>query len=138
MKRSIALALILTLIFALTGCSGESKSKDKGKANVPANMEGVYVYEKFEGELPYIITFDNYTLNQDGTYKEVFQWVSKSLPQTTDAEDEGTWTVEGSNLILTNKGGYKTTLKINGYSLSKVVPLGFNADESATVYYKKE
>lgn len=153
MKKSILIFVVLILLFSLSSCGTGSNSDNttskKEETEVvgeqtekitPAHIVGVFVYERFTGELPYIITSNVLTFNEEGTFEEKFVWTSKEggAHSSTEGSDEGTWTVKDNVLILTNQGGFETKMTIEGNRLIKMVKIGFNSNEFATVYYLKE
>ncbi|MCF7931027.1 MAG: lipocalin family protein, partial [Acholeplasmataceae bacterium] len=77
-------------------------------------LVGEYNYEKSSEELPYIVTYHNFTLNSDGTYTESWSWVSRTNAQTTDGTDEGTWAVVEGILVFTNENEYSKDFEIQG------------------------
>ena len=119
-----------TIVFDVIDKSG--KSIDAG------HLEGVYIYEMYEGDLQYNITYQSYTLNADKTYSEKFEWTSKSSTQKTTGEGKGTWMVEGNELILTNDSNFKTIFEISDDRLIQKVEIGFKTGKYALVYFKKE
>jgi len=77
-------------------------------------LVGEYSYEKSSEELPYIVTYHNFTLNSDGTYTESWSWVSRTNAQTTDGTDQGTWAVVEGILVFTNENEYSKDFEIQG------------------------
>lgn len=77
-------------------------------------LVGEYSYEKSSEQLPYIVTYHNFTLNSDGTYTESWSWVSRTNAQTTDGTDQGTWAVVEGILVFTNENEYSKDFEIQG------------------------
>jgi len=77
-------------------------------------LVGTYSYENSSEELPYIVTYQNYVLNSDGTYTESHSWTSRTSSQTVTSEDSGTWEVVGGVLVMTNANEYVQNFEISG------------------------
>ncbi len=143
-KKVIAVSILIIVLLTLSACGKEgvilSKEEETTQTtqNNPVSVPGVYVYELHEGDLAYNITRHNFTINDDGTFKEIFEWSSKELSQKTTGENGGTWKVEDKKLLLTNNAGITTTLEMEGDRLIQAVQLGFNSKNYAYVYFKKE
>jgi hypothetical protein len=76
-------------------------------------LVGSYSFEKSSEELPYIVTYQNYELKNDGTYTESHSWASRESSQYVTSEDSGTWEVVDGVLILTNENNYTQQFQIS-------------------------
>ncbi len=137
-KKIFIVCILSVLVFSFSGCGEKSEKSTKNKTYSIEGVAGVYVYEKYEGDLPYNITYQTYTLNADGTFNEKFEWVSQSYTQKTTSDVDGTWRIEGSKVIITYDSKSEAEFDLDGERLIQTVPLGFNTGNTAKVYHKKE
>lgn len=110
------------------------------KGLTPSHMVGEYVYEVADGDIGFIITYEVYTLNDDGTYTYRYSWTTPISmgSQTSTGTGEGTWGVVDGALVLTNPSGHETIFSIYASRIAYDWPLGFQGrDGMVTRYFKK-
>ncbi len=102
----------------------------------PSHMTGEYVYEVADGDIGFIVTYEVYTLNDDGTYAYRFSWTSSSMgSQTTTGTGEGTWEVVDGSLVLTNNSGHETVFRIYASRIAQDWPMGFQGRDGIVIRY---
>lgn len=106
------------------------------KGLTPSHMTGEYVYEVADGDVGFIVTYEVYTLNDDGTYAYRFSWASSSMSsQTTTGTGEGTWEVVDGSLVLTNTSGQETVFRIYASRIAQDWPMGFQGRDGIVIRY---
>jgi len=138
-KKVVLLTFVVLLVFSLTGCPlldglfGRSGSK-----YTPADAAGVYVYEIWEGDPMFSITYHIVTLRDDGTCHEKYEWVAHSGTQKTIQNGaEGTWELEGNKVTITFDAGGSIQYELDKNRLK--LALWGNAEEGfSAILFKKE
>jgi Zn-dependent M28 family amino/carboxypeptidase len=140
MKKILLLSLILLLVFSLTGCPLIDRLTGRSDTGyTPADVAGVYVYEIWEGDPVFNITYHIVTLNADGTCHERYEWVSLSgIQKTTQDGADGTWELEGNKVTLTWNEGGSIQYELDKNRLKWNIETGYQTNEFNTVLFKKE
>jgi uncharacterized lipoprotein NlpE involved in copper resistance len=150
LKKFLLAFLVVAMIFVLTGCEEEVKedleipndqttTESGTKSSGSGELAGVYVYEKYEGDLPFIITSYVITLNSDNTYNLKHVWDSKESNQTVTGDNNGTWAVVDGQLVLTNDSKVDTIFEIDQDRIIETMHFGFGENAyPVEIFFKKE
>lgn len=150
MVKKIAIILIvLIMLFTVVGCEEEvvledsdneastNTTEEGSSSSGGSDYAGVYVYEKYEGDLPFIITSHVITLSSDKTYNIKYVWDSNN--QTVVGDNDGVWDVVEGKLVLTNESDVDTIYEIENNRIIETMYFGFGENAyPVEIYFKKE
>ncbi|MFP4457200.1 MAG: hypothetical protein ACLFPS_06020 [Clostridia bacterium] len=148
-KKGAIIFFVLLMLFAVVGCEEDAVIKDQdteastnatddsSSSSGGSGLAGVYVYEKYEGDLPFIITSHVITLSSDKTYNIKHVWDSNN--QTVTGDNDGVWDVVDGDLVLTNASDVETIYKIDKDRIIETMYFGFGENAyPVEIYFKKE
>lgn len=148
LKKAIIILIILLMLFTVVGCEEEAVLEDSDteesinttgsdSSSSGGDLAGIYVYEKYEGDLPFIITSHVITLSSDKTYNIKYVWDSNN--QTVTSDNNGVWDVVDGNLVLTNESDVDTIFEIEKDRIIETMHFGFGENAyPVQIYFKKE
>ena len=90
-KKIIFLALAVLMLVSVTGCGNEKEVKEK------LCGEWGYIVDSINGPC-----YKIYTFKSDDTFES--EWINENVPSKSSS-DEGTYEIDGSKIVLTNKDG---------------------------------
>jgi uncharacterized membrane protein YdfJ with MMPL/SSD domain len=145
-KKRLFVVIAVLLLLIVVGCNEaengqleENTSSTTGQSSSTSSsaIQGMYVYEKYEGDLPFIITYYTIELKDDSSYHLKNSWTSGN--QTATSDNVGTWAVIDGELILTNDSAVEATLEIENDRVVETMYFGYGENQyPVKIYFKKE